>query len=262
MELGARVGFDRMEELEPHFEGVEFPVELALPYRVLDFLPIVDRMEEITGFIRDRGIRVLSVHAPQGNLAHEDCALWAVPAMSLADRLGASSVTFHPSLSRGTGRLAGQALARQHLGELQEGAKTLAGIETFGGKRRLFHPEEIMEAGLPMVLDTVHLHDDERVLRLIRDYHRGIPTVHLLARGEKEHHLPIDAFCLEVVSMLDDLSWDGSLVLEYIPWHHYRTATDLELLGRFLAGETNIHIPPPDDKYRNDPSRWGYETEG
>ena len=262
MELGARVGFDRMEELEPHFEGVDFPVELALPYRVVDFLPIADRMDEIGGFLKGRGVKVLSVHAPQGNLADEDYARWATPAMSLAELLGARSVTFHPSLSRRAGREAGQAAAIRHIGELQEGARALACIETFGGKRRMFHPEEIAEESLPMVLDTAHLHDDDRILRLIRGYYQGIPTVHLSARGEKEHHLPLDAFCLDVVSLLVDLNWEGSLVLEYLPWHHYRTATDLELLERFLAGERNIRIPPPDDKYRNDPTRWGYEREG
>ena len=251
-----------MEELEPHFEGVDFPVELALPYRVVDFLPLVHRMDEIARFIQDRGIRVLSVHAPQGNLAHEDYARWAAPAMALADRLEARSVTFHPSLSRASGRLAGRASAGRHIGELQEGAMALAGIETFGGKRRLFRPEEIVEAGLPMVLDTAHIHDDERILRLIKDYHHGIPAVHLSAREEKEHHLPIDAFCLEVVSLLDDRSWDGSLVLEYLPWHHYRTKDDLRLIERFLHGEKDITIPPPDDRYRNDPTRWGYKVEG
>ena len=259
MRLGARVGFDAMEELQPHFEGVDFPVELALPYRVHEFLPIADRMAEVRDFVRGRGIDVLSIHAAQGKLAADDCFAWAEPAMWLADELGARTVTLHPSQTKRDRRLNAQALAKQHLEQLQGDHRATAAIETFGGDRRIFRPEEIVALGVPMVLDTAHLRDDETILQLIRDYHESIRTVHLSARGDGEPHLPVDRFCLEVVSLLSDLNWDGSIILEYLPWHHYRIRDDLAILRRFLDGATQVQVPPPDDRFRNDDTGWGFE---
>ena len=258
MRLGARVSFDRMEELEPHLQGVDFPVELALPYRVHEFLPVAGRMAKVRDFIKSRGIEVLSLHAAQGRLARDDCFAWAQPAMWLADELGARSVTLHPSQTRRDQRVNAQLLAKQHLCQLQRNHQAVAAIETFGGSRRIFHPEEIVQFGLPMVLDTAHLHEDERVLELIRTYHHSIPTVHLSARGDGEHHLPIDAFCLEVVTLLSELSWDGGLILEYLPWHHYRVRDDLSILRRFLDGGKKTRIPLPDDRFRDDTTAWGF----
>lgn len=257
MKLGARVSFDTVEELNSHFEGVDFPVELALPYQVDRFLLIAERMDEVRDFIKEKGIEVLSVHAAQGNLIGDSYKQWAEPAMWIADQLGARCVTFHPN-QRKANRLAGQEIAIKHLNEIQKGRKAAAGLETFGGKRRAFHPEEIVELSLPLVLDTAHLHDDGRILGLISSYHPRIAAVHLSARGENEHHLPIDSFCLEVVSLLAELKWNGGIVLEYLPWHHYRVRGDLQLLRRFLAGERNIKIPPPDDKFRNNKQQWGF----
>jgi sugar phosphate isomerase/epimerase len=243
--------------LASYLEGVSFPVELALPHRVVDFLPIAGRMAEIRDVVRGRGIEVLSVHAPQGRLADDGYEAWANPAMWLADELGAGSVTFHPQQAK-SGRESVQHIARQHLRALQRKALALAAIETFGGGRRIFRPEEIAEQGLPMVLDVAHLHDNERVLGLIRGHHRKITTVHLSARGGGEHHLPIDAFCLEVLGLLAALDWPGAIVLEYLPWHHYRVTDDLVLLRQFLEGDEDVAIPPPDDAFRDDPSKWGF----
>lgn len=41
MKLGIRASFDRLDELGQRFKGIDFPVELALPYRVGDFLSIL-----------------------------------------------------------------------------------------------------------------------------------------------------------------------------------------------------------------------------
>lgn len=258
MRLGARVGFDSWEELETHFRGVDFPIELALPYRVGDFLPIADRMDAVRDFLATRRIEVLSVHAAQGNLLLDAYRDWAEPAIKLADSLKANCVTFHPNQSQSL-RLEAQAIALRHLRELQQGARTLVAVETFAGSRRVLHPGELVSLGLPMVLDIAHLHDRDLVLRLIREYHQKIPTVHLSAIGRDEHHLPIDDFCLRVVAALQQLDWNGGIILEYLPWHHYRVWDDLALLQRFLNGESNIIVPPPVDRYRSDQTRWGYK---
>jgi hypothetical protein len=178
--------------------------------------------------------------------------------MYLADQLGAASVTFHPNQAKSQ-RLDMQILAKQRLRALQRGAKALVAVETFSGHRRIFHPEEIMKAGLLMVLDVAHLHENELIHRIVRDYHKHIPTVHLSARGDGEHHLPIDRFCLDTVGMLEELGWSGAIILEYLPWHHYRVRDDLDTLRRFLDGEDEIEIPPPDDARKHDQSRWGFE---
>ena len=257
MRLGARVGFSKLEALEWSFEGVDFPVELALPHKVDDFLTIKDRISVVGDFVSKADIQVLSVHAAQGFLPGEAYRNWGIPAIQLADDLGASSVTFHPNQVK-RNRLETQALFKKHLQDLQNGFQAQAAVETFGGKRRLLRPDEIVEAGLPMILDTAHLHDDSLILSLIERYHTKMPTVHLSARGESEHHLPIDTFCLQVVKLLERIDWEGSVILEYLPWHHYRISDDLKLIERFLKGEEDIDIPPPDDKYRNDKTCWGY----
>jgi sugar phosphate isomerase/epimerase len=261
MNLGARASFDRFDQLEEHYRDVDFPIELALPYRVGDFLAMASRMAEVRDYIRDSGIQVLSVHATQGNLIADDHERWTRPAMELADELGAGSVTFHPNRSKKQ-RVENQARVKEHILEIQRDHYSLASVETFGGKDRVFRPREIVEADLPMVLDTAHLHSDELILDLIRTYHQNIPALHLSARGESEHHLPIDPFCLEVVAILDELGWGGSVILEYLPWHHYRVREDLELLSRYRAGERDLRPPPPDDKYREDPSMWGFAKYG
>jgi hypothetical protein len=214
-------------------------------------------MSEVKEFVNGAGIKVLSVHATQGFMVDEEYVKWARPAMQIADDLGASSVTFHPNQVKRE-RLECQSKVKKHLRELQEGFRAIAALETFSGNRRIFRPKEIMDAGLPMVLDTAHLKEERKVLWIIKQYHQNIPAVHLSARGHGEHHLPIDSFCLQVVKMLDEHKWDGSLILEYLPWHHYRMKDDLKLLERFLAGEKNIEIPPPDDRYRDDNTKWGY----
>jgi sugar phosphate isomerase/epimerase len=257
MKLGARASFDRLDDLGQRFKGVDFPIELALPYRVGDFILVADRMEEVKDFIVTLQLEVLSVHATQGDLAADDCMSWAKPAMELADAVGAKSVTFHPGRSR-KNRLDGQACVKAHLAELQKRHRALASLETFGGRDRVLRPNEIVEAGLPMVLDTAHLREDEYILSLVQRCHEKISSVHLSARGKHEHHLPIDGFCLEVVSLLNDLGWSGSVILEYLPWHHYRVKEDLELLWRFLGGDHDLRPLPSDDRYRHDPSKWGF----
>jgi len=258
MRLGARLGFSGLEELEARVREVNFPVELALPHLISDFSDVAERMPEVRDIVTAARLEVLSVHASQGNLAADDYRLWAAPAVRLADELGATSVTFHPSIAR-KDRMAGQYAAMSHLKELQSETRAIVALETFPGKRRLFRPDEIVGAGLPMVLDISHLRDDDYILLLIKRYHKNIPTVHLSARGLREHHLPIDTFCLKVVKLLARLSWRGNIILEYLPWHHYRVRDDLELLSRFLAGERRIAIPPPDDRRRHEPSRWSFK---
>ncbi len=103
-------------------------------------------------------------------------------------------------------------------------------IETFEGKRRVFTPDETAGFNLPMTLDVSHIHDDEKIWRLLKGYKRNILNIHLSARDSARQHLPIDGFCKEVVQYLIDNKWEGNVILEYLFEFHDQVLNDLELL--------------------------------
>ena len=75
-------------------------------------------------------------------------------------------------------------------------------METFGGRKRVFKPVDIISSGIPMTLDVSHIHDRDEVFKIVDSYHDEIRTVHLSAVGDGEQHLPVDGFCLEVIDRL------------------------------------------------------------
>ena len=47
IKIGARVGFEKIEDMEKCFEKIDFPFELALPWRYKDlWLPMENRLQE------------------------------------------------------------------------------------------------------------------------------------------------------------------------------------------------------------------------
>ena len=71
---------------------------------------------------------------------------------------------------------------RMQLRQLQRETSVLISIETFTGHDRIFTPDEIIEAKLPMTLDTSHIHDDDKIISIIEKYWQRIPVVHLSER--------------------------------------------------------------------------------
>ena len=72
-----------------------------------------------------------------------------------------------------------------------------------------------------------------------------------------ERHLPVDAFRIRLVRELASLGWSGAIVLEYLPWHHYRLPSDRELVEQGLVRDVDqAEIPPPCDAYKNAPEMW------
>lgn len=69
-------------------------------------------------------------------------------------------------------------------------------------------------------------------------------TVHLSAKDNKQHHLPIDNFCKEVASYLIENKWDGNIILEYLFEFHSQLITDLETLKRSYnqRGSFGLHF--------------------
>ena len=239
MRLGARVSFDKLDAMEERMAGVDFPIELALPFRVLEFLPIAGRMAEVRECVAHHGVTVLSVHATQGDLSRDDCWDWARPAMWLADELKAGSVTFHPSRGK-SNRLDLQHKIIAHMKALQREFRAVAAVETFTDKRRLLLPEEIVTLSLPMVLDTSHIRDDVRVFELLEQHREKIVTVHLSARGPGKQHQPIDGFCIDIVRRLAAAKSNGSVILEYMPEYHDRLKPDLDRLMDILGDSPSL----------------------
>ena len=206
------------------------------------------------------GLDIASIHATQGKISDNAFLSWGRKTCELAEYLGAKVITVHPNRAK-SGRDSLQKLVRRHLRTLQGKTSALITVETFEGADRVLTPDEIMATGLPMTLDTAHIHYDTKVLEIIRCYWKNIPVVHLSAKSPSEHHLPIDAFCIKVVRTLRDLGWSGSIVLEYLPWHRYRLRSDLRLLRRALNGKVKAsEIRPPCDAYRGEPKMWHHNA--
>lgn len=242
------VDFNNIEGRLSELQGV--PIELALPYRVNDYLEQRAKMPELERFIKDNKIIVHSVHATQGHLTDKNFMDWAGETVKLAEKVGASVVVFHPESKAMDMRLNYQVIALQSIKRLQRECAVIIAIETFGNKKRVLTPEEIIEKKLPMVLDTSHLYKD-RIIQVIEKYHKGIVNVHLSAvapdpehperPGEETQHQPIgrDSFCFHVVERLQQLGWDGIVTLEYMPWHHSKLIEDRQMLDEIF------NVPEP-----------------
>ena len=258
--VSARVGFESVEQIPDRFADVDFPIELALPWQYRMWEEALPKWDEMVAALEEADLDVASVHATQGRISDPSFLTWGRETCELAERLGARTVTVHPNRAKKT-KLSSQALAQQHIRALQRETEVVISVETFGGRDRVFTPDEIMGHNLPMTLDTAHLHDDERILRIVRDYRRHIPVVHLSARASGEHHLPVDAFCIRLVRELASLGWPGVIVLEYLPWHHYRLPSDRELVEQALVRDiTPSEISSPCDAYKNAPEMWHHDA--
>ena len=258
--VAARVGFETVEEMPNRLRNVDFPIALALPWRYAMWQAVCHRRDEMMVSLEEAGLEVASVHATQGRIGDPAFLTWGRQNVEIAERLGASTMTVHPERAK-TNRENLQEAARKRLKRLRNHTDVVLAVETFGDRRRIFRPEEIMDNNLPMTLDTAHLHDDSHVLGIIRAYWQHIPVVHLSSRGPGEHHLPIDTFCIRVVRELAELGWIGSIVLEYMPWHHYRLRQDVRFIEGLLAGNTSEgQLRPRSDAYRDRPDMWRHDA--
>ena len=262
MKIGGRVGFFTVEELPWKFRVVDFPVELALPWRhkVL-WDSIANRMDQVVAFCHDQRLDVLTIYSAQGRLNDDEFLEWGESTIELADLLEVEAISLHPNMvRRKQDRILEQSVAMANLRAL--GGTDRFSIGTFDGKRGIFRPEEIIELGLPMTLDTSHVRDREKLMGLVDRYHQNIRTVHLSGVEGDYHHLPIDDFCLAVVGRLQMLGWSGNLVVDYMPWHHYRVRDDIVALTEFVKNGKCAGLLPVSDRYRHRPDRHGYCRDG
>lgn len=209
------------------------PIELALAYRLDDFLAGMDRLDALAEHINDKAIAVSTVHATQGRLSDVRFMSWALPTMKFAEKIGIPVVVFHPEAVRKLDKPNLQVMALNNLKALQRLTSVTVAVETFGNSKRIITPEEMIEFGVPMVLDTSHLFQ-QRIFAVIEAYSRGIVAVHLSElRGEGKEslpHLPVETYGFAVLERLKERGWDGPVTLEYLPQYHDRLVSDRETL--------------------------------
>ena len=74
------------------------------------------------------------------------------------------------------------------------------------------------------------IRNEKTIWSLLDGYKQNIKNVHLSAKDGNKQHLPIDAFCREVLSYLIETKWDGNVILEYLFEFHERMLDDLRSL--------------------------------
>jgi len=230
IKFGIRQSFDRIEQIEERFSNISVPVELALPYYWKIYEPIRQHLGQIAQQIKDFHIDVLSIHAVQSSITDDKFRIWGKETADFAKALGTKVITLHPNNTNKTQAIQKQAI--KNLEFLNQACQNgiIFSIETFSGKRRVFTPDEITRFNLPMTLDTAHIHDNEKIWELLKGYRKNIVNVHLSARGNNKHHLPIDNFCKEVVDYLVENKWSGNVILEYLPEFHSQMIGDIKFL--------------------------------
>jgi sugar phosphate isomerase/epimerase len=202
-------------------------IELALPYRVTEFLDTMAHMGELEEFVLSHGLRIVTVRSTQGRLSDEQFFRWAIPAVRLARLAGARAVIFHPENVRRDQKSDLRMLALQHARQLQRDAGDVTiCCETFGGPKVLITPEEMrdLKPSIPMCLDVSHLFP-HRSLELIQTYSTGIVVVHLSEPpAEPQHtpHMPVGPVSYEVLRALRAKAWKGIVTLEYMPVPAYQ----------------------------------------
>ena len=275
--VAARVSFAAVHQIQDRLYGVDFPIELALPYKYLWWQEATEHFEEMLSVLKELDLVVPTIHATQSRITGSEFLKWGRQTLEIAECLGAKTVTVHPNRVAKNRRADFQESVRMHLRELRHNSKVLISVETFGGKDRVFRPEELVASKLPMTMDVAHIAENGRLLRIIESHWQHIPVVHLSARGNNywgqqsgiplseegrsEHHMPVDPFCMGVVRKLVKLGWGGTVVLEYMPWYHYRLRSDVKLVAEALTRDiATDELPPPCDAYRGMNEMYGHNA--
>lgn len=238
--VSARVGFEAVHQIADHMQGVGFPIELALPHRYEGWKDAVLKWEQMLSTLEKVNILVNTVHATHGKINDDAFLEWGRETIKIAGLFRAKAITVHPNRVNNKMRGNMQELARINLRSLKRETSLPISIETLTGRDRIFRPEEIMNAKLPMTLDTAHIHDNDEIMKIMDLYWQNIPVVHLSARGQGEQHLPVDQFCIQVVRRLIELNWSGSVVLEYLPSYHHLLGSDIKIIESALVQDINI----------------------
>jgi sugar phosphate isomerase/epimerase len=230
---------DRLSKLR----GV--PIELAFPQDLEEFLKDKDRLADVERQVKDYEVPVYSVHAPDGHLADANFIDWAGKVVQFAEAVGSGIMVLHPEETVPDSGDLDHLSVIENIRHLQERTRVVIAMETFWDKKRILTPDQIMNASMPMVLDTSHLPKSE-ILWVIETYHTHIVNLHLSAvtrdrglKGIVKQYQPVerDNFCLDLLDRLQELEWSGVVTLEYMPWLHAKVLEDRLLLDRIYGME-------------------------
>ncbi len=259
--VSARVGFQAIHQIDERLKGVSFPIELALPSRYEWWKEAAISLDGMIERLKSKNIVYSTIHATHAKINNDDFLAWGRQTIKIAEAVGAKTITVHPNRVSKKNKIDFQEIARNNLRRLKHNTFVSVAIETFTGHDRIFRPDEIIDANLPMTLDTSHIHDNDMIMRIIDDYWMSIPVVHLSARNSTGQHLPIDMFCIKVVRNLANLGWEGTIVLEYLPWHHYRLSQDVKLIEQALIKDVMVdEISPVCNAYEDREDMWSHNT--
>lgn len=211
------------------------PIELVFPAREDEYLPLLAQLDDIAECASRYVPRILSVHAPPLPMEADEFPETALHLARLAEKVGACSVTFHPSkCRRGDGLEALQTAAVDNIRRAQDRTPVALTVETLGHRRCLLNEDEIVHFGLPMVLDTTHVGWNESA-RILRSYGPDIRTIHLSERTEEAMHQRIGQASFDFITLLVDSGWAGNMVLEYWPWRWHCYAEDVPRVRSLLT---------------------------
>ncbi len=259
--VSARVSFAAIHQIHERLEDVTFPIELALPYRYQWWKEAALELKTIIENLKSKDIVYATIHATQAKINDDDFLLWGAQTIEIAEALDAKIITVHPNRISKKNKSNSKEIARINLRKLKHKSSVTIAIETFTGHERIFTPDEIIQAKLPMTLDTSHIHDNDKIMSIIQEYWQHIPVVHLSARNRNAQHLPINAFSISVIRKLVSLGWTGIIVLEYLPWHHYRLKSDIEIVKQALIRDIeDDEIPPVCNAYEGREDMWSHNT--
>jgi sugar phosphate isomerase/epimerase len=236
-----QISFSNSDDRLSKLQGV--PIELAFPQDLDEFLRGKDRLADVEQQVKAYQVPVYSVHAPDGHLADGNFFDWAGKAVQFAEGVGAGIMVLHPEpVGQEPGAL-DYASVVENIRHLQERTGVTIAMETFWDTKRVLTPDQIMNEGLPMVLDTSLLPKPE-ITWVIESYHTDIVNLHLsavtrdhLLKGIAYQNQPVDrdSFCLDLLDRLQELDWQGVVTLEYMPWLHTKVLEDRRLLDQIYG---------------------------
>jgi|GEM_PF-551740 len=231
--------FNTWEDLEALVKAPCVPIELGLPYQLGSFnTTLVGRVHQAIEMLRSSQLQVRTLHAVLAPITYSNFLEWGEIVLQIADSLGADTVTVHPNRLRSdVSREDAQRGALTMIRTLQNRHKAVIAVETFRGSRRVFLAEDLLEHGVPIVLDVAHETRD-RSLWLVEQHNTLIRTIHLSAMNPHTRHLPVDRFCLDILELAMRRGWKGNVVLEYLPQYQEIMVTDLQKLIDFLEKPT------------------------
>ncbi|MHB8883100.1 MAG: sugar phosphate isomerase/epimerase family protein [Thermodesulfovibrionales bacterium] len=221
------VSFDKPDFQLSGLAGV--PIELALPHMMETFFAGQSLLPAVAAFARAQNVIVQSVHAPQGRLTDEHFMDWSLATARFAESVGASLVVFHPEATALNRHMDMQIIASCNIKRLQRETTVKIAVESFGNKKRILTPEEIIQKDIPFVLDTSHLFP-ERTMEIVERYSPAISAVHLSEPRDGRQHMPVEGLGFQVLDVLQARGWNGNVTLEYLPEFHHRLIPDMKML--------------------------------